>query len=530
MNSAIDRAQAPAVDPESTTTLNSSLGLRELYKFKHAIGYCISISLTGFLLGLDIGTIGGFLNLPYVQNKFGDANGSFSKSVMGLIMGLSSIFACLGGLLSNFLCDHSGRKNALISGVVFYLFGVLFLMASTNWSWIAFSRALCGLGIGVFSVAAPMLLSEIVQIRLRGSMVALMQLMTTLGIFVGSLILNYAHIRNGSKQFDIPCLSLIDSLWLVYVWYILHAVESPLFLVQMRLEKRAGDIVAKIYRLDQDHVFVKSWIENLKRSIETQEQQNSSKSLRQGQYKMLYRAILGICIMCFQQFTGINYFFFYGTSIFQAAGVDNLYLTAIILASVNLSTSIVSVFVSDRFNRRVMLIVGSCVMFCSMVVFSSVGSFALASKSAGVVMIIATCIFIGAFSMTWGPLAFMVVGELFPYNYKAKGMAYASSANWITTFLISFTTPKLSQLIGFSLGYVFAFFLLSSIFFVWVFIPETRRQEGDDIDALYEKGYRLFCRWPFSSKKTELKENSQDPIQIDLEIPTMPTIEHQEFV
>jgi SP family sugar:H+ symporter-like MFS transporter len=147
-----------------------------------------------------------------------------------------------------------------------------------------------------------------------------------------------------------------------------------------------------------------------------------------------------MALQAFQQLTGINYFFYYGTSVFVGVGIDNPYVTAMILGGVNVGATCFSLLLVEACGRRISLMVGALFQTVCFLVFASVGHFCFLAaqqsgdqdgmKSYGAVMIVFACLFICSFACTWGPIAWVVVGEIYPYRYKATAIAFASCSNW----------------------------------------------------------------------------------------------------
>ncbi|GMG41071.1 unnamed protein product [Ambrosiozyma monospora] len=208
---------------------------------------------------------------------------------------------------------------------------------------------------------------------------------------------------------------------------------------------------------------------------------------------MLYRLVLGIIMQSLQQLTGDNYFFYYGTTIFQSVGLDDSFETSIILGTVNFLFTFVSFFVVDRFGRRNVLLSGSCGMAVCLLIFCCVGTKSLYSgkfgvnpdKGSGDAMIVFTCLFIAFFAVTWAPVTFVVVSETYPLRVRARAMSIASAANWIWGFLIAFFTPLITNNIHFAYGYVFFGCVIFSLFFVFFCVPETKGLSLEEVDEMY---------------------------------------------
>lgn len=192
-----------------------------------------------------------------------------------------------------------------------------------------------------------------------------------------------------------------------------------------------------------------------------------------------------------QQLTGANFFFYYGTTIFEATGIDNSYVTSIILGSVNVVATVGGLFVVKMFGRRLALMVGAAWMTMCLFVFAFVGEYALDrdnptnTPGAGRIMIGFTCLFIAAFAMTWGPIVWTVTAELYPARYRAIGIALATSSNWLFNFLISFFTTFITDSIHYFYGLVFGGCTAALFFIVYFFMIESKDRSLEEIDTMY---------------------------------------------
>jgi MFS transporter, SP family, sugar:H+ symporter len=189
--------------------------------------------------------------------------------------------------------------------------------------------------------------------------------------------------------------------------------------------------------------------------------------------------------------TGANFFFYYGTSIFTATGLSNSYVTSMILGGVNFGMTFFGLYVVERFGRRKSLIVGALWMFVCFMVFASLGHFSLDQKhpmstpKSGTAMIVFACLFIAAFAMTWGPIVWAVVGELYPSRYRAVCMGLATASNWTFNFLLSFFTPFITADIDYAYGYVFAGCCFAGAVVVYYFLCESQGRSLEEIDTMY---------------------------------------------
>ena len=187
-------------------------------------------------------------------------------------------------------------------------------------------------------------------------------------------------------------------------------------------------------------------------------------------------------------------------------------MTSIILGAVNVATTFPGLYIVEKYGRRPSLIYGGLWMCMCFLVFSSLGHFALDpvtpsnTQSIGYVMIIFACLFIAAFAMTWGPIVWAVVGEIYPSRYRAKCMALATASNWTWNFLISFFTPYIINAIDYRYGYVFAACCLTGAAVVFFFVIETHGRSLEEIDTMYILGVN-----PITSAKWEPPEGDELP-------------------
>jgi len=192
-----------------------------------------------------------------------------------------------------------------------------------------------------------------------------------------------------------------------------------------------------------------------------------------------------------QQLTGANFFFYYGTTIFQATGLSNSYVTSIILGSVNVGATVFGIWMGQHVGKRKALIFGGLWMFMCFFVFAFVGEYKLDAAhptntpQAGNIMIVFACLFIVAFATTWGPMVWAVVGELYPARYRATCMALATASNWLFNFLISFFTTFITNDIHYFYGLIFGCCCFALSVFVFFCVIESNGRSLEEIDTMY---------------------------------------------
>lgn len=205
------------------------------------------------------------------------------------------------------------------------------------------------------------------------------------------------------------------------------------------------------------------------------------------------RTLLGVAIMSFNQLTGVNFFFYYGTSIFTTTGISNGYAIQVIVSTVNVISTIPGLYFAQRFKRRRCLVVGAICMAICFVVFSSIGHFILdrddptRTPAAGAVMITVTLIFIAAFASTWSPLSWGEASLVCPAHCRATCASVATASLWMWSFLLAFFTPMITARIDYLYGYVFAGCCLLMAGSMHWFLLESQGRTVEEIDIMYRK-------------------------------------------
>ncbi|UCS18814.1 HXT4/6/7 [Nakaseomyces glabratus] len=464
--------------------------------------FCLFIAFGGFVFGWDTGTISGFVAQTDFIRRLGqtrsDGSHYLSKVRTGLVVSIFNIGCAIGGIVLSKLGDMYGRKIGLISVVVIYIVGIVIQIATIDkWYQYFIGRIISGLGVGGIAVLSPMLISEVSPKHMRGTLVSCYQLMITCGIFLGYCTNYGTKNYSNSVQWRVP-LGLCFAWALFMIGGMTFVPESPRYLIEVGRVEEARRSIAISNKVSPDDPAVTFEVENVQAGVEAERLAGSASwgELFSTKTKIFQRLIMGIMIQSLQQLTGDNYFFYYGTTIFKAVGLEDSFQTSIVIGVVNFASTFVALYVVDRFGRRRCLLWGAAAMTACMVVFASVGVTRLyphgmdqpSSKGAGNCMIVFTCFYIFCFATTWAPIPFVVNSETFPLRVKAKCMAIAQASNWIWGFLIAFFTPFITGAINFYYGYVFMGCLCFSYFYVFFFIPETKGLTLEEVNTMWEEG------------------------------------------
>lgn len=500
----------PSIEKNKTNNADNEEEVREIaIPEKPASAYvtvsimCLCVAFGGFISGWDTGTISGFVNQTDFLRRFGTYSASGDKYYLsdvrtGLMVSIFNVGSAVGCLFLSKLGDIYGRCVGLMIVVVIYMVGIVIQIASIDkWYQYLIGRIIAGIGAGGISVLAPMLISETAPKQIRGTLLACWQLMVTFAIFLGYCT-NYGTKRySNSIQWRVP-------LGLCFAWAIFMIIgmtlvpESPRFLVKVGKFEQAKHSFAKSNKLSVDDPAVIAEIDLLIAGVEAEEAMGTAswKELFSRKTKVFQRLTMTVVVNSLQQLTGDNYFFYYGTTIFQSVGMKDSFETSIVLGIVNFASTFFSLYSIDKLGRRKCLLLGAATMTVCMLIYASVGVTSLyphgkdqpSSKGAGNCMIVFTCFYLFFFACTWGPVCYVVVSETFPLRVKSKCMSIATSANLLWGFLIGFFTPFITSAIDFYYGYVFMGCLVFSYFYVFLFIPETKGLTLEEVDEMWVDG------------------------------------------
>ncbi|MDV7352261.1 sugar porter family MFS transporter [Rhodococcus oxybenzonivorans] len=451
------------------------------------IGVTVAAAVGGFLFGFDSSVINGAVDS--IQGHF-----ELSSFFTGFAVAIALLGCAVGAWFAGRLADRWGRKKVMLLG------SVLFVVSSIG-SGLAFSvpdlmlwRILGGLGIGIASVIAPTYISEIAPARYRGGLASLQQLAITLGIFAA--LLSDAVLQNAAGGASNELwLNLEAWRWmflvgvvpaLVYGLLALLIPESPRYLVGKHLDQEAADVLANITGELDPHERVSEIRLTLRR-----ESTASFDDIRGPKFGLQPLVWVGITMAVFQQFVGINAIFYYSTTLWKSVGFteNESFTTSVITAVINVAMTFVAILFVDRIGRRILLMVGSLGMFASLLLASIAFSQATGSGDDvqlpspwGALALVGANLFVIFFAATWGPIMWVMLGEMFPNNMRAYALGISTAANWIANFTVTLSFPPLTRSVGLWFLYgLFAFFALLSFFFVRSKVRETKGMELEEM-------------------------------------------------
>ncbi|KAK2795993.1 hypothetical protein FQN51_009538 [Onygenales sp. PD_10] len=464
---------------------------------------CAFASFGGILFGYDSGYINGVLGMTFVKETFGqpvpltvDKSGynllTWQKS---LIVSILSLGTFLGALCSGSIAEWIGRRPTIICASLLFSVGVAVQVAATAVGPLVGGRLIAGLGVGGISSVVILYVSEIAPKRYRGAMVSVYQWAITIGLLISACVGKGTEKLDTTASYRIPIgLQLIWALILGVGLYLLP--ESPRFYVKKDQGAKAAASLSRIRNQPVDSEFVQTELAEIVANYQYESQISSTSwfdCFKGGSSSSgnLRRVIIGAALQMFQQLTGVNFIFYFGTTFFQQSGLENPFLISIITNVVNVAATPISFYTIERFGRRSLLIWGAAVMLVCEFIIAIVGTALPGSSAASMCLIVFVCVYIAAFASTWGPGAWVVIGEIFPLPIRARGVALSTASNWLWNCILAIITPYLVDAEKANLG--------SKVFFIWggtctlsmiyayFCVPETKGLSLEQVDRMFEE-------------------------------------------
>jgi SP family sugar:H+ symporter-like MFS transporter len=446
------------------------------------VGISIAAALGGFLFGFDTAVINGAVDALAGSFALGPGLQGFAVS--------SALIGCaVGAWFAGSLANKLGRIPVMI------IAASLFFISAIG-SGLAFSvidliiwRVIGGLGVGAASVIAPAYIAEVAPAKYRGRLGSLQQLAIVTGIFTAllsnALLANIAGGAANMLWFGIDAwrwMFMVEVIpAVVYGLMAMKLPESPRFLVARGQVDKASRVLYDF----TGEIDVNLKIEEIRKTLNVEEKE-SLKDLRGSRFGLKPIVWVGILLSVFQQFVGINVIFYYSTTLWLSVGFDesSALMTSVITSITNIAVTIVAILLVDKVGRRPMLLTGSIGMAVTLGMMAVAFSFGTLQDGAvtlpepwSLIALVCANGFVVFFGATWGPLVWVLLGEMFPNSIRAGALAVAAAAQWLANFFISTTFPAFAE-IGLTFAYGFyAFFAIVSFFFVYYQVPETKGRE-----------------------------------------------------
>jgi sugar porter (SP) family MFS transporter len=457
---------------------------------RKVIALAVAGAFGGFLFGFDSSVINGAVEA--IRGQFG-----LSEAVTGFAVASALLGAATGAFLGGRIADRYGRIPVMLIGAIVFF-------ASSVGSGFAFGvvdlivwRVVGGLGIGLASVVAPAYIAEISPRQMRGRLGSLQQLSITIGIFA-ALLSDAVFATTAGGASEIFWFGLEAWRWMfliavipavIYAVIALMLPESPRYLVLHDKEDKAREVLQRVWPNGD----VDRELREMKASIEEDVKAKRTGTLRGPAFGLKPIVWIGIILSVFQQFVGINVIFYYSTTLWSAVGFEESSSLAISVATsvTNILVTLVAIALVDRIGRRPILLSGSIGMTLSLatmaVAFSQsvmVDGEPSLQGAWGPIALVAANVFVVSFGASWGPVVWVLLGEIFPNTIRAKALGLAAAAQWVANFLITVTFPPMAALsLPITYG-MYALFAGLSFIFVLTKVPETNGMSLDEANTL----------------------------------------------
>jgi MFS transporter, SP family, sugar:H+ symporter len=447
-------------------------------------------TIGGFMFGYDSGVINGTQEGLKSAFNLGELGTGFT--VASILLGCA-----IGAFTAGRLADIMGRRNVMMLAAVAFLLSALGTGGAPSAEFFAIARFIGGVGVGAASVLSPAYISEVTPASMRGRLSSLQQIMIITGL-TGAFFANYflAELAGGSTAElwgGHPAWRWM--FWMqtipagVFFLALLLIPESPRFLIAKGRDSEALTVLTKLFGATEANAKVSE----IKASLVNETAPKMSDLVDKSTGKWRKIVWVGIGLAVFQQLVGINVVFYYGAVLWQAVGFsegDALKIN-ILSGSLSIIACLVATFTIDKIGRKPLLIIGSLGMAATLAVMTFAfstghlvdGQLKL-DDNIGVVALIAANAYVVFFNLSWGPVMWVMLGEMFPNQIRGSGLAVSGLAQWMANFVISLSFPALAASIGLTITYGFyAACALLSFFFVRAMVHETRGRELEQMEG-----------------------------------------------
>ena len=454
-------------------------------------------TLGGLLFGYDTAVISGtvsalnnFFVLPFGLEE------AAANARLGLVVSSALIGCIIGGISGGLISKKFGRKNGLILAATLFLFSAIgssmpemFIkpVGEGEHTFIyvfILYRIIGGVGVGLASMLSPLYIAEIAPAKNRGKLVSMNQFAIILGMLIVYFV-NYFI----SKQGDDSWINTIGWRWMfaseaipatLFLLLLFFVPDTPRSLVLKGENKKALSILEKVNG--------KTEANNILSEIQNTVEHHSGKLFSFG----ISIIVIGILLSVFQQFVGINVVLYYAPEIFKSmgSGTDSALLQTIIVGAVNLIFTVLAIQTVDKFGRKPLMMIGAVSMALAM--FALGTSFFL--DKSGTFALICMLVYVAGFAMSWGPVTWVLLSEIFPNKIRGRAMAVAVAAQWVANYAVSWTFPMMDKntalIEKFNHGFAYWIYGLMGVLamlFIWKFVPETKGKSLEEMEELWKK-------------------------------------------
>lgn len=456
----------------------------------------IVATLGGLLFGYDtavisgtVGSLESFFVLPFGLGEM-EANAR-----LGFVVSSALIGCVIGGILGGVISKKLGRKKGLILAAVLFLLSALgsampemFLRsigdADHTFIYIfIFYRIIGGIGVGLASMLSPLYIAEIAPAKIRGKLVSMNQF----AIIFGMLIVYFVNYYI-SRQGDDSWLNSVGWRWMfasetipaaLFLFMLFFVPDTPRSLVLKSKPEKALEVLTKVNGFDE----AKKILVDIQNTVVS----HSGKLFSFGTTVI----VIGILLSVFQQFVGINVVLYYAPEIFKSmgSGTDVALLQTIIVGAVNLLFTVLAIMTVDKYGRKPLMIIGALGMAVSMFALGTT----FFTETIGIAALVFMLIYVASFAMSWGPVCWVLLSEIFPNKIRGRALAVAVAAQWISNYVVSWTFPMMDKntylLEKFNHGFaywIYGVMGLLAMFLVWKFVPETKGKTLEEMEEIWK--------------------------------------------
>lgn len=452
---------------------------------------CVA-TLGGFLFGFDSGVING--TVDGLKQAFHSSSAAIGFEVASMLLGCA-----FGAFFAGRVADVWGRRSVLIVSALLFLLSALGAGAAASAAFFVAARITGGFAVGAASVIAPAYIAEVAPARYRGRLATMQQIAIISGLF-SAFLSNYllANAAGGSTG----TLWLGQDAWRWMFWMqvlpsslflvsLLFIPESPRFLVVRKREQEAAKVLTRLYGEQE----ARAKLADIGASL-SQDRHNPKFSDLLDKTTRRVRPIVWVAVglATFQQLVGINVVFYYGAVLWQAVGFseNDALLINVLSGALSIAACLVAVMLVDKVGRKPLLWVGSVGMTVTLALVAwafahggvdASGKLSLPAGQ-GTLALVAANLYVIFFNMSWGPVMWVMLGEMFPNQIRGSGLAVAGAAQWVSNFTITVTFPMLLTSIGLAGAYgLYALAAALSVIFVLRYVQETRGKELEEMEG-----------------------------------------------
>ena len=459
--------------------------------FSFIILISVVATIGGFLFGFDSGVING--TVDGLQAAFNSSSIGTGFNVASMLLGCA-----VGAFFAGTLADKLGRRTILIVASVFFTISAWGSGIAEVSAQFVFYRVIGGLAVGAASVLAPAYISEVAPAKYRGRLSSIQQIAIITGIFTAFLS-NYVIAQWAGSSTDQFAWGFEAWRWMfwielipaiIFFFALLLIPESPRFLVASRKSDKATAVLTRLMGEDE----ARTKFAEIDASLASDHHRPRLRDIVDARHGVRPIVWVGIGLATFQQLVGINVVFYYGAVLWQSAGFsesDALFIN-VISGAVSIGACVVATLLIDRIGRKPLLMTGSIGMAVTLGTMAMVFANALVQDNgnlqltgnAGPIALVAANLYVIFFNMSWGPVMWVMLGEMFPNQIRGSGLAMSGLAQWGTNFVITMTFPVLLVGIGLGGAYgIYAAFAVISIGFIIKFVHETKGIELENMEG-----------------------------------------------